>query len=281
MQYGVTFPNVAARTLAELADEAEEAGWDGVFVWDIIWGIDAWVSLAAVAMRTERVRFGTMLTPLSRRRPWKVASEVVTLDHLSNGRVILPVSLGAVGPEHANNQFAQVGEELDRKVRAKMLDESLDILDGLWSGQPFSYNGEHYHIHDVTFAPTPVQSPRVPIWVVGAWPRMKSMRRVLRCDGVLPVKINDDGSFAEMTPADIVAMKMFIYEHRSQTTPFDIVMEGETPGDDPEKAASIVRPLAEAGVTWWLEAVWSTPETQGGVEGMRRRVRQGPPRIDG
>jgi len=281
MQYGVTFPNVAARTLAELADEAEEAGWDGVFVWDIIWGIDAWVSLAAVAMRTERVRFGTMLTPLSRRRPWKVASEVVTLDHLSNGRVILPVGLGAVGPEHANNQFAQVGEELDRKVRAKMLDESLDILDGLWSGQPFSYNGEHYHIHDVTFAPTPVQSPRVPIWVVGAWPRMKSMRRVLRCDGVLPIKMNDDGSFAEMTPADIVALKMFIYEHRSQTTPFDIVMEGETPGDDPEKAASIVRPLAEAGVTWWLEAVWSTPETQGGVEGMRRRVRQGPPRIDG
>ncbi len=281
MQYGVTFPNVDARTLAELAHEAEEAGWDGVFVWDIIWGIDAWVSLAAVAMRTERVRFGTMLTPLSRRRPWKVASEVVTLDHLSNGRVILPVGLGAVGPEDPNNWFAQVGEETDRKIRAKMLDESLDILDGLWSGQPFSYDGEHYHIHDVTFAPTPVQSPRVPIWVVGAWPRMKSMRRVLRCDGVIPARMNEDRSFAEMTPADIVAMKAFIDEQRSQTTPFDIVMEGETPGDEPEKAAAIIRPLAEAGVTWWLEAVWSTPETQGGVEGIRRRVRQGPPRIDG
>lgn len=281
MQYGLTFPNVDARTLAELAHEAEEAGWDGVFVWDISWGIDAWVSLAAVAMRTERVRFGTMLTPLSRRRPWKVASEVVTLDHLSNGRVILPVGLGAVGPEEPNNWFAQVGEETDRKIRAKMLDESLDILDGLWSGQPFSYDGEHYHIHDVTFAPTPVQSPRVPIWVVGAWPRMKSMRRVLRCDGVIPTKMNRDGSFAEMTPADIVAMKAFIDEQRSQTTPFDIVMEGETPGDDHEKAASIIRPLAKAGVTWWLEAVWSTPQTQGGVEGMRRRVRQGPPRING
>ncbi len=281
MQYGVTFPNVDARTLAELAHEAEEAGWDGVFVWDVSWGIDAWVSLAAVAMRTERVRFGTMLTPLSRRRPWKVASEVVTLDHLSNGRVILPVGLGAVGPEDPNNWFAQVGEETDRKIRAKMLDESLDILDGLWSGQPFSYDGEHYCIHDVTFAPTPVQSPRVPIWVVGAWPRMKSMRRVLRCDGVIPTRMNEDRSFAEMTPADFVAMKAFIDEQRSQTTPFDIVMEGETPGDDPEKAASIVRPLAEAGVTWWLEAVWSTPQTQGGVEGMRRRVRQGPPRIDG
>ncbi len=114
-------------------------------------------------MRTERVRFGTMLTPLSRRRPWKVASEVVTLDHLSNGRVILPVGLGAVGPEDPNNWFAQVGEETDRKIRAKMLDESLDILDGLWSGQPFSYDGEHYHVQNVTFSPTPVQSPRVPI----------------------------------------------------------------------------------------------------------------------
>src|SRR5579863_7819579 len=90
MQYGLTFPSIEARVLAELAHEAEEAGWDGIFVWDLVWGTDAWVSLAAVAMRTERVRFGTMLTPLSRRRPWKVASEVVTLDHLSNGRVILP-----------------------------------------------------------------------------------------------------------------------------------------------------------------------------------------------
>src|SRR5712692_400946 len=280
MQYGVTFPSVDARTLAELAHDAEEAGWDGVFVWDLIWGIDPWVSLAAVALRTERVRFGTMLTPLSRRRPWKVASEVVTLDHLSNGRVILPVGLGAAGPEHENSGFPKVGEEIDRKIRAKMLDESLDILDGLWSGQPFSYSGEHYRIQDVTFSPTPVQSPRVPIWVVGAWPRMKSMRRVLRCDGVIPSKMNDDGSFAEMTPTDIRAMKAFIDEHRSEKTPFDIVMEGETPGDDPAKAASIVRPLAEAGVTWWLEAVWSTPETLGGIEGMRTRVKQGPPRID-
>ncbi len=280
MQYGVTFPSVDARTLAELAHDAEEAGWDGVFVWDLIWGIDPWVSLAAVALRTERVRFGTMLTPLSRRRPWKVASEVVTLDHLSNGRIILPVGLGAAGPEHENSGFPKVGEEIDRKIRAKMLDESLDILDGLWSGQPFSYSGEHYRIQDVTFSPTPVQSPRVPIWVVGAWPRMKSMRRVLRCDGVIPSKMNDDGSFAEMTPADIRAMKVFIDEHRSEKTPFDIVMEGETPGDDPAKAASIVRPLAEAGVTWWLEAVWGTPETLGGIEGMRTRVKQGPPRID-
>jgi hypothetical protein len=276
MQYGLTLPtSLDARTLAELAHEAEEVGWDGVFYWDVIFGNDPWVALAAVAMRTERIRMGTMLTPVSRRRPWKLAGETVTLDHLSNGRLILPVGLGA-----PDTGFDKVGEETDRKVRAKMLDEGLDVLTGLWSGQPFSYSGEHYHIQDVTFSPTPLQSPRIPIWVVGAWPRMKSMRRVLRYDGVLPMKMNDDGSFAEMTPADIQAMKTFIDEQRSQTSPFNIVMEGETPGDDYEKATAIVGPLAQAGVTWWLEAVWASPQTRGGLEGMRTRIKQGPPRID-
>src|SRR5437763_10779934 len=199
MQYGITLPtSLDARTLAELAHEAEEVGWDGFFYWDVIFGNDPWVALTAVAMRTERIRMGTMLTPISRRRPWKLAGETVTLDHLANGRLILPVGLGA--PETG---FDKVGEETDRKVRAKMLDEGLDVLTGLWSGQPFSYSGEHYHIQDVTFSPTPLQSPRIPIWVVGAWPRMKPMRRVLRYDGVLPMKMNDDGSFAQMTPANI------------------------------------------------------------------------------
>jgi len=280
MRYGVTFPLLDPHTLAGLARDAEETGWDGVFVWDGIWGIDVWVALAAVAMRTERIRFGTMLTPLSRRRTWKVASEVVTLDHLSNGRVILPVGLGAVGEEHVHDWFAQVGEETDRKVRAEMLDESLDIIDGLWSGKPFSFNGAHYHLRDVEFSPVPVQRPRVPIWVVGAWPRMKSMRRVLRCDGVLPVKMDATRAMSDMTPDDLRAMKTYIDERRTLTAPFDIIMEDETPGDDPEKAAAIVRPLAEAGMTWWLEAVWGTPETNGGIEGMRARIKQGPPRIE-
>ena len=279
MKFGVTLPNGDVRTVADLAHDAEEAGWDGVFIWDTLFGTDAWVALAAIAVRTRRIRFGTMLTPLSRRRPWKVANEVVTLDHLSGGRVILPVGLGAAGPEHPNSEFEKVGEEVNRKVRAELLDESLDILDGLWSGQPFSYAGKHYTVRDVTYAPAPVQTPRVPIWVVGAWPRMKSMRRVLRCDGVLPVKMNADRSFADLTPGDLREMKVYVAENRTLTTPFDIVMEDETPGDDPARAAEIVRPWAEAGATWWLEAVWHTPETLGGVEGMRTRIRQGPPRV--
>ena len=286
MQYGVNLLNasVDARILADLAHDAEEAGWNGVFVWDNIYSdkgdlkgrpvCDPWIALTAIAMRTERVRLGPMVTPLSRRRPWKMARETVSLDHLSNGRLVLPVGLGYV----EDGGYSKVGEELDRKKRAKMLDESLDILTGLWSGQPFSYDGEHYHIQEMTFLPPPVQSPRIPIWVVGAWPRKKSMQRVLRYDGVIPAKMNDDGSFAEMTPVDIEQMRAYIIEHRTETTPMDIVMKGETPGDDHEKAVSIVQPFLEVGVTWWLEAVWGTPETQNGVEGMRARIKQGPPR---
>lgn len=287
MQYGIVLPTMGpggdARTVAELAHDAEEAGWDGVFIWDCMSikrynprdevTYDSWIVMAAIAMRTERVHFGPMITPLSRRRPWKVARETVTLDHLSNGRMILPVGLGTLD----DGGFAKVGEKTDRKQRAQILDESLDILTGLWSGKPFSYDGEHYHIQEMTFTPPPVQAPRIPIWVVGAWPRMKSMRRTLRYDGVIPALMKEDGSFDNMTPADISALQSYIAEQHTAQTPFDIVYEGETPADDSERAIAIVRPYIEAGITWWLESVWATPETQGGVEGMRTRIRQGPP----
>ena len=196
MQYGVNLPiTVDAQTLARLALEAEIAAWDGVFVWDCLSGnpenepekqaiYDPWIALAAIAMSTRRVRLGTMVTPLSRRRPWKVARETVTLDHLCQGRLILPVGLGST----IDAGFSKVGEEMDRKIRAEMLDEGLAILAGLWSGQPFSYIGQHYQVQEMTFLPPPVQQPRIPIWVVGAWPRMKSLRRALYWDGILPTK---------------------------------------------------------------------------------------------
>ena len=277
MQFGFVIPKGDVHTVAELAHEAEAAGWDGAFYWDGIyiesgWPVyDPWVVMAAMAMRTERVRIGALLTPLSRRRPWKVARETVTLDHLSRGRLVLPVGLGAV------DTFGKVGEVTDRKVRAQLLDESLAILTGLWSGQPFSFQGEHYQVGEMTFLPTPVQSPRIPIWVVGAWPRPKSMARALRNDGVLPTKPEPDGAFADPTPADIAAIKAYIAERRAETTPFDIVMEGLTPGDDPARAAAIVRPLAEAGATWWIESMWTEPNE---VDDLRTRIRQGPPRVD-
>lgn len=273
MQYGVTLPfDIDVHDMVELGCAAEAAGWDGVFVWDGIDGNDAWVTLTAIAMRTQRIRIGTMLTPITRRRPWKLAQETATLDRVSGGRLILPVGLGA-----PDSGFDTFGEVTERKVRAQRLDEGLAVLNGLWSGQPFTYHGAHFRVENATFAPTPIQSPRIPIWVVGAWPRMKSMRRVLQCDGVLPVKMNDDGSMADFTPDDLRAVRAFIAEHRADSSGFDIVMEGETPGDDPQRGVAQLQPLVEAGLTWWLENVWDTPRTQGGVEGMRRRIAQGPP----
>lgn len=277
MQYGFIIVKGDPREIAELAHEAEGAGWDGVFYWD---GIsiesagpmyDPWVVMAAIAMRTERVRFGAMLTPLARRRPWKVARETVTLDHLSGGRLILPVGLGTLD----DGGFGKVGEPTDRKIRAQLLDESLEIITGLWSGKPFAYQGTHYHLDEMTFLPPPVQSPRIPIWVVGGWPRETSMRRALRYDGLLPNKINPDGTIGEPTPNDVREMARYIAARRTETTPYDIVIEGVTAGDDRARAAETVRPWADAGATWWLEAMWQAPNA---VDDLRTRIRQGPPR---
>jgi alkanesulfonate monooxygenase SsuD/methylene tetrahydromethanopterin reductase-like flavin-dependent oxidoreductase (luciferase family) len=276
MRYGVVMrTDVALHAIAELAQEAEEAGWDGFFLWDSFSGQDPWVLLATVALATKRIRFGPMLTAPSRRRPWQLASETVTLDHISQGRVILPVGLGAA----EDLGFERFGEVVDRKIRAELLDESIDILQGLWSGTPFSYAGKYYQLHDAAFQLTPKQSPRIPIWVVGAWPRQKSMQRVLRCDGILPAKMPAEGISYTITPDDIRAIKTFVDEHRALRSSFDIVMEGETPGDDSAKASAMIRPLAEAGATWWLEDVATAPYNTGGLEGVRTRVKQGPPRL--
>lgn len=276
MKYGFILPYGDARTAAELAHEAESAGWDGFFVWEPVWGIDAWVLLTAAAMRTERIRLGTMLTPISRVRPWKLAGEAAAVDHLSNGRVILSVGLGAV-----DTGFKEFGEVTDRKTRAELMDEGLDILTGLWRGQPFHYQGKHYQVQEVHFypPPPPVQKPRIPIWVVGAWPRMKSMQRVLKYDGLIPSKVKEDGSIGQAGPEDIRQMKAFIDKERAETTPFDIVVEGKTPGNDPEKAASIILPWAEAGATWWLEAMWDAMDRPEGPADVSNRLRQGSPKI--
>lgn len=276
MKYGFVFPGGDARTAADLARDADGAGWDGFFVWEPVWGFDAWISLAAAAMQTERIRLGTMLTPLSRMRPWKLASETVSLDHLSNGRVILSVGLGAL-----DTGFAAFGEVTDRKTRAELLDEGLEILTGLWRGQPFNYHGKHYRVRETSFylPPPPVQQPRIPIWVVGAWPYEKSMRRALRYDGLLPAVRDKGGQWRQAMPDDIRAIREFMQENRGETTPFDVVVEGTTPGDDPEQAATIVREWAEAGATWWIEAMWGALEDPDGMEAVQKRVEQGPPRL--
>jgi alkanesulfonate monooxygenase SsuD/methylene tetrahydromethanopterin reductase-like flavin-dependent oxidoreductase (luciferase family) len=226
--------------------------------------------MAAMAMRTERVRLGAMITPPSRRRPWKLARETVTLDHLSGGRLVLPVGLGTLD----DGGFGKVGEPTDRKTRAERLDESLEILTGLWRAEPFSFHGRHYRIDEMIFLPPPVQVPRIPIWVVAAWPRPLSIARALRYDGLLPNVFNPDGSFGAVTPSVVAEMAAYVAANRPASTSFDIVVEGVTPGADRDRAAAIVRPLAEAGATWWIEAMWEAPNE---VADVRRRIHQGPP----
>ncbi len=280
MQYGFVIEGGDATATSELAHEAEAAGWDGVFIADGIdigmgknspswpW-FDPWIVLAAMAMRTERIRIGTMITPVPRRRPWKLARETVTLDQLSKGRLIFGAGLGAA--EH-DGGFYKVGEAMDLKVRAQRLDEGLAILAGLWTGKPFSFTGEHYDVKEMTMLPTPVQSPRIPVWVPGVWTKEKSMQRALRWDGIIPQKYK---SMERMTPPEIRKLKQFVDERRSETTPFDIVVGGTTQGGNRKRAATTVRTFQEAGATWWLESLMT-----GSWDKLRKRITQGPPRLD-
>ena len=278
MKYGFVLPQGDARTAARYAYEAEQAGWDAFFVWEPVWGIDAWVALTAAAMRTEKIRLGTMLTPVSRMRPWKLASETATLDNLSNGRVILAVGLGAV-----ETGFKAFGEVTERKVRAEMLDEGLELLTLLWRGTPFEYWGKHYKVKldkstlATPFPPSPLQRPRIPIWVVGAWHKEKSMQRALRYDGLLPNVIGNDGKvrMSPATPDEIGEMNAYIQAKRTEHAPYDIIVEGETPLDAPDRAVEIVGAYAEAGATWWLEARWQATDQAEVLE----RIRQGPPAL--
>ena len=289
MRFGLIIPAFAdfsdPHVLAEVAYEAESTGWDGFFIWDAIFFdptfhpmADPWVSLAAIALRTQRMRIGTMITPLARRRPWKLARETVSVDRLSNGRLILGVGLG----DPVQWDFGFFDEVTDAKVRARRLDEGLEVLTGLWSGQPFSYQGEQYNVKEVTFRPTPVQAPRIPIWVGGWWPHKRPLQRAARWDGICPLK--GGGS---LTPDEWRELLAYIQRHRRATTPFDAVHSGATPGDRPEEAATIVRPYEEAGVTWWIEPVdpwrfgWSfeVPWAPEATLLIRERIRQGPPNL--
>ena len=276
MRYGFVVTISDPRTVADLAREAEDAGWDAAFTWD---GMcigdeevhDPWVTLAAMAMQTERIRIGALVTPPSRRRPWKLARETMSVDRLSRGRLIVPVGLGTLD----DAGFGPVGEPTDRRVRAELLDESLEILAGLWRGEPFGFDGHHYRFPPMTFRPPTVQQPRPPVWVVAAWPSERSTARALRWDGLLPNTRQPDGTMGRPTVEDIAAIAAHVRARRAATTPFDLVVDGNTPADDPAAAAAEAKRWADAGATWWLEAPWGLP---GGVETLRRRIAAGPPR---
>lgn len=278
-RYGINVPNFGRafhnpKTLSELASDAEEAGWDGFFIWDHIildrkWNVafvDPWVALAAVAMKTERIRIGTLVTPLARRRPWKLARETVSIDHMSNGRLILGVGLGVP------RDFEAFGEEASSRIRAEKMDEALDVLAGLWTGEPFSYSGKHYQLAEVTFLPKPVQTPRVPIWVACMWPNKRPLRRAARWDGVVPISVDYP---KDLTPYDMKKIVTYTAKYRTDRRPFDICVLGTSPSN-PRKRVEMVQLYVEAGATWWLESI---NDMQGSFEEMRERIRQGPPTV--
>jgi hypothetical protein len=264
MRYGAVLPGGTAPEQLDLAVLAEQAGWDGVFVWEAAYGPDAWSMLAAMAVRTSRVSLGTMLTPLPWRRPWKVASQVAALDQLSDGRAILGVGVGAV-----DTDLPETGEVTGLRDRADRMDEGIDLIRMLWDGGR-SYHGRFYDYEtgrlDLSGAAKPVQA-RIPIWVVGVWPSPRSMRRVLRCDGLIPQYDPSDG---EPSAARAEAMCAWLAEHGVAES-FDVIADGETPADDPQAAAAAVARWATAGCTWWLETRWEARDQ------MRSRLAAGPP----
>jgi alkanesulfonate monooxygenase SsuD/methylene tetrahydromethanopterin reductase-like flavin-dependent oxidoreductase (luciferase family) len=284
MQYGFVLPGGEIRDFGEYAVAAEEAGWDALFLPDAL-GIetknypafnwfDPWVMLAVMAERTERIKLGTMLTALPRRRPWKLAREVSTLDHVSNGRMILASGVGAAKDDGG---FYKVGEAMDLKVRAQLMDEGLEIVNGLWRGKPYSFSGQHYTVKKMTMLPRPLQKPRIPLWVVGVWPKQKSVNRALKWDGIIVQTYREDKrSMPVTTPDDIRDIKRYVEKHRKKRAPFEIITGVPTPGKNRQKAVAMVQPFLEAGATWWLDALWSANDKQATLT----RIKQGPPRAD-
>jgi hypothetical protein len=291
MRFAVNIPNFGdfadPRLVADLASRAEQAGWDGLFVWDHVvhekrvrrefeFG-DPWVLLTAAALATSRIRLGTMITPVARRRVSNLARQVTTLDRLTGGRMILGVGLGAP----LEDEYGSFGEPTDAKLLAAKLDESLVALDALWSGEPVTLHGEHVVVDDVTFKPVPAQRPRVPIWVGGVWPAKPPMRRAARWDGAAPIsattKVGEKGDARGPVPeaAFVREVNEFLRDCRAEAglenEPFDLLISGAS---TPETAAEAVGPIAAAGATWWQECSWGDQLEQ--AKPMFKRVEAGP-----
>ncbi len=285
MKFGIYIPNFGpygdARALADLARDAENAGWDGFFIWDHVAGwelpmVDPWVALAAIAVSTHRIRIGTTVTPLPRRRPWKLAREAVSIDHLSKGRLILGVGIGG-----GKAEWAHLDEQPDLKKRGMMLDEALSVLVGLWSGEPFSYAGQYYHIENAQFLPKPLQQPRIPIWVGGNWPYKAPFRRAAKWDGAFPLFSVWEN---EEELAQLDEMVRYTRMYRKPEQPMDIIVMGVTHDPESKEEIKLVEQRADLGATWWLEAI--TPyrfdleyEDEWPVEAIRERVLKGPPQM--
>lgn len=285
MKHALNVPNFGTfgdiTQLVSFARAADEAGWDGFFLWDHLQTIDLppdgpvidpWIAMAAIASHTTRIRFGALVTPLSRRRPWKVARETATLDRLSNGRLVVGAGIGG----DYYRELSGFGEEVGNRLHAAKLDEALEVLDRLWSGEPVSFDGEHYQLTDIQFHPTPAQQPRIPVWLAGIWPGTKPFQRAAKWDGVFPL-YRQDGPFP---PDEIRDMLAYIREFRTSDAPFDVVIntKAHEPGKvDPNPSDAWLEELAAleaAGVTWSLQGL----NLALSVDEVMAVINQGPPR---
>jgi alkanesulfonate monooxygenase SsuD/methylene tetrahydromethanopterin reductase-like flavin-dependent oxidoreductase (luciferase family) len=277
VQYAIDLSAVGAwgspGTLSELAALAERSGWDAVFLEDYVVyrdGLDTydpWVALAAVACATERIRLGTLVTPLPRRRPWKVAAEAMSIDHLSGGRMILGVGSG----DPTAKDMMPVGEQPDARIRGEMLDEALEVIDALWSGEAVHHHGAHYRLDGVALVPRPLQRPRIPIWVGGQFTRRRPRERALHWDGSCLYRA-EPPDWEDMTPDDVRRLRGLASSRPDGGRGFTIVIGGRRRGDDLESERRYIASLADAGADWWNE--WVPPETP--VKRVRELVAAGP-----
>lgn len=283
LQHGLVLGNMAdvtdADELVGFAIAAEEAGWDGVFLIDHLQyppekhdaGADPWTIHAGIATRTDRIRLGTWVTPLPRRQPWQLARDLATLDRLSDGRVILGAGLGT---PVENRQFGLPSEP---GTLAEQFHEALDVMTGLWSGEPFSYCGDHFTVDDVTMLPTPVQKPRIPVVRGGFWPNREPIESGARWDGIAPLSpgirgVEDTATLGGDVPASIEdeLRELVQYYHRVADKSGDVFL----PIDFPGAPADIVELYGELDVTWCLTTTWDgNREYHPSID----RIRRGPP----
>lgn len=279
MRYGINLPNFGhfgdIDFLVNLAMEVEDYGWDGLFLWDhllvfndgtVLPFVDPWIALTAIACNTKKLQFGPLVTPIPRRRPWKVAREAVTLDHLSKGRLILGVGIG----EPPDPEYAAFAEETSAKIRAEKLDEGLQIILGLWSGAPFSFDGKHFQLKEMVFLPKPFQKSGIPIWVGGGWPHQAPFRRAAHYEGVAPVH----SRWPEpLTPSNVKDIVSIVEAERGSLENYDVVVCGETSGNASEDSKKLA-PWIETRMTWWLEDIHTL---RAEMDFLMKRIRAGPP----
>jgi alkanesulfonate monooxygenase SsuD/methylene tetrahydromethanopterin reductase-like flavin-dependent oxidoreductase (luciferase family) len=226
--------------LAELAADAERAGWDGIFLWDhLIYArpvqaiLDPWICLAAIAVATESMTLGAMVTPLSRRRPAVVARQAVTLDLLSRGRLVLGFGLGDDG---SSGEMSRFGEEPDPHIRAGMLDEGLFVLRRMLSGELVDHQGQHYTAAGVQLLPRPYRESGIPFWIGARWPNARPLRRAAKYEGAFVISLKSADELRDLIGA--------LDQLRGDGGEFDVVVE--LPSDDQAVAWSV------PGVTWLL-----------------------------